>query len=152
MTSLPDEAFRKLFKNDVHQTTERWRERTLQRLGTISGQWTAWVEKDKIPTSPGPRPRAPTKPSSDSLMALLKEQERQRLFNLRILGEPDLTLDEVPLPNDLDIWNIYEDALAVYQARTRSDKSPSSSTSEVRKELRVIQSPQLQEDFPLGTL
>ena len=120
MTSLPDESFRKLFKNDVHQTTEQWRERTLQRLGTISGLWTAWVEKDKIPTSPGPRPRAPTKPSSDSLMALLKEQERQRLFNLRILAEPDLTLDEVPLPNDLDIWNIYEDALAVYQDQLKA--------------------------------
>ena len=111
MSSITDESFRKLFKNDVYQTTDQWRERTLQKLGNVSGQWTAWVERDNIPTSPGPRPRAPTKPSSDTVMALLKEQEREKLFNTRKITEPDLTLDKVKLPNDLEIWSMYEDAI-----------------------------------------
>ena len=110
-----DEAFRKLFKNDILQTTDQWRERTLQRLGTISGQWTAWVERDKIPTSPGPRPRAPTKPSSDALMTLMKAQQREKTFNTRKVTEKSLTLELVPLPNDLEIWSMYEDAMATYQ-------------------------------------
>ena len=119
MTTTPEESFRKLFKNDVLQTTEQWRERTLQKLGTVSGQWTAWVEKDKIPISSGMRPRAPTKPSTDSLMTLLKEQERQRIFNIRTATEPDLTLDDVPLPNDLEMWNAYEEAMAIHQDQVK---------------------------------
>ena len=115
MTSTAEDTFRPLFKNDIIQTTDQWRERTLQRLGTISGQWTAWVEKDNIPKTPGPRPRAPTKPSTETVMTLLKEQERQRIFNARTQAEPRLKLEEVPLPNDLIIWQMYEDAYAIYQ-------------------------------------
>ena len=44
-----DTNFRRLSKNDLLQTTEQWRERTLQRLGEVSGEWTAWVEQDNIP-------------------------------------------------------------------------------------------------------
>ena len=48
-------------------------------------------------------------------MTLLKEQERQRIFNARTQAEPRLKLEEVPLPNDLIIWQMYEDAYAIYQ-------------------------------------
>ena len=115
MTSNADDTFRTLFKNDIHQTTDQWRERTLQRLGATSGQWTAWVERDNIPKPPGPRPRAPTKPSSDSLMTLIKAQHREKIFTFRVQYEPQLTLEEVPLPNDLEIWQMYEEAYAAYQ-------------------------------------
>ena len=119
MTSTPDESFRKLFKNDVCQTTDQWRERTLQRLGEVSGQWTAWVEKDTIPVSPGPRPRPPVKPNTDTVMALLKEQERQSIFNQRQLTESTLTIDNVPAPNDLEIWTLYEGMNATYREQLR---------------------------------
>ena len=119
MTSTPEESFRKLFKNDVCQTTDQWRERTLQRLGEVSGQWTAWVEKDTIPVSPGPRPRPPVKPNTDTVMALLKEQERQRIFNQRQLTESTLTIDNVPAPNDLEIWTLYEGMNATYREQLR---------------------------------
>ena len=115
MTSTADDTFRPLFKNDIIQTTDQWRERTLQRLGTISGQWTAWVERDNIPKPPGPRPRAPTKPSTETVMTLLKEQERKKIFNARTQAEPRLKLEDVPLPNDLIIWQVYEDDYAIYQ-------------------------------------
>ena len=50
------ETFRKLTKNDVYQTVDQWRERTLHYLGSVSGLWTAYVEKDDIPAIPEVRP------------------------------------------------------------------------------------------------
>ena len=37
--SSSDEPFRRLAKNDIYQTVEQWRERTIMRLGEVSGQW-----------------------------------------------------------------------------------------------------------------
>ena len=74
----PDPSFRKLSKNDIHQTTDQWKERTLQRLGEVSGEWTAWVENDNIPTLPNIRPRPPIEPKSDDLMNTFKERIREQ--------------------------------------------------------------------------
>ena len=63
-----DPSFRKLSKNDVYQTTEQWKERTLLRLGDVSGEWASWAKKDAIPTVPASRPIAPVKPNSEGLM------------------------------------------------------------------------------------
>ena len=117
--SPPDRVFRRLSKNDIHQTVEQWRERTLQRLGEVSGRWTAWVEKDNIPTLPSARPRAPVKPSTESLMTPLKLMIRQRLFQELIASEAktaagegkatERKLDDIPMPSDYDAWAEYED-------------------------------------------
>ena len=66
----PVSSFRILSKNDIGQTTDQWRECTLQRLGEVSGDWTAWVEKDNIPT-------LPERPKSEDLMQPLKDKIRQ---------------------------------------------------------------------------
>ena len=98
----PDSSFRKLSKNDIVQTTDQWRERTLQRLGEVSGEWTAWVEKDNIPTLPERRPRPPVEPKTEDLMQHLKDRIRhQRLTDLLRTSPPEgpiPTLTEIPVP------------------------------------------------------
>ena len=77
------EPFRRLSKNDIYQTTEQWRERTIMRLGEVSGQWAAWVDTDQVPSVPSVRPQPPIKPSSEALMLHLKNELRaQRLREL----------------------------------------------------------------------
>ena len=53
-------------------------------------------------------------------MTLLKQKEREQAFNIRRITEPDLTLDKVKLPNDLEIWAMYEDAAAIYQDQLKA--------------------------------
>ena len=132
-TKLPvaDRAFRRLSKNDIFQTVEQWRERTLQRLGEISGRWTAWVEKDNVPTPPLTRPRAPVKPSSESLMNPLKLMIRQRLFQELLASEaksaatagdgkaPERKIDDIPMPSDYDAWAEYEDLKSKFLCDSR---------------------------------
>ena len=124
-----DSNFRLLSKNDIHQTTEQWKERTLQRLGEVSGQWTAWVEKDDIPKLPETRPRPPIKPSSDTLLLEFKTMIRSRILQERITiltsrrdvgTRPTLpTIDDIPMPTDYEAWTEYEDLNFIYQSAVR---------------------------------
>ena len=115
-----DRLFRKLSKNDVYQTVEQWRERTLQELGGISGQWTAWVERNDVPQMPAERPRGPVKPTSEALMQPLKNHIRESRLRQRIEAELKasaaegrapvaITIDAIPMPNDYDAWAEYEE-------------------------------------------
>ena len=94
------------------------RERALQELGTTSGQWTYFVERDRVPQMPGERPRAPVKPTTEALMLSLKQQIRQVRLSQRISAEARaaaaegrqpaaITLDMVPMPSDYDAWTEY---------------------------------------------
>ena len=115
----PDPTFRKLSKNDINQTTEQWRERTLQRLGEVSGEWTAWAEKDNIPTLPERRPRPPIEPKSDDLMEPFKDRIRQRrLLDLQ-KTRPVATIADIPVPTTLDAWEEYEDLKFLHQREVR---------------------------------
>ena len=105
-------SFRKLSKNDVYQTTEQWKERTLLRLGDVSGEWTTWVKKDAIPTVPVSRPIAPVKPNSKGLMNSYKATILQRCFRDLMASQPKpaegtsprtLTIEDVPMPDERDV-------------------------------------------------
>ena len=121
-----EEPFRRLSKNDIYQTTEQWRERTIMRLGEVSGQWAAWVDVDQVPKVPSVRPEPPIKPSSEALMLHLKGELRAQ--RLRELNEKEAkaaeaegktsepkTLDAIPMPGDYEIWSRYESAREQYQ-------------------------------------
>ena len=121
---LSDPSFRKLSKNDVRQTVEQWKERTLLRLGDVSGQWASWAKKDSIPTLPPSRPIAPVNPTSEGLIASLKATVRQRRLKELILAQPKpaegveptpITIADVPEPNEHDAWHEYETQRAKYQ-------------------------------------
>ena len=106
-----DPSFRKLSKNDIHQTTEQWKERALQRLGEISGEWTAWAEKDNIPTLPHIRPRPPIEPKSDELMEGFKQRIRDKRFDelMQIFTTSKTDVippkkEDVPLPSTYEAW------------------------------------------------
>ena len=125
---VPDRAFRRLSKNDIHQTTDQWRERTLQRLGDVSGRWTAWVEKDNVPAMPTSRPRPPVKPTSEALMLPLKQSIRARLFLELLAAQPkgddgkpteSKTIDVIAMPSDYDAWVEYEELKSKYLADSR---------------------------------
>ena len=118
-----DRTFRRLSKNDIYQTTDQWRERTLQRLGDVSGRWTAWVEKDNVPTMPATRPRPPVKPTSDSLMTPFKQMIRERLYRqmLAAEGKADTTrkIEDIPMPSDYEAWVEYEELKSKYLVDSR---------------------------------
>ena len=114
-----DRPFRRLSKNDVYQTVAQWRERALQELGSISGQWTYFVERDSVPKLPEERPRAPVKPTTEALMLPLKQEIRQARLADMINAEARaaategrqpvaIALESVPLPSDYDAWSEYE--------------------------------------------
>ena len=120
------EPFRRLSKNGIYQTTEQWRERTIMRLGEVSGQWAAWVDTDQVPSVPSVRPQPPIKPSSEALMLHLKNELRAQ--RLRELNEREAkakaaegkapepkTLEGVPLPGDYEIWAQYKNAKDQYE-------------------------------------
>ena len=107
--------FRKLMKNDLGQTVDQWRERTLHAIGPTSGKWTAWIEKDDIPTVPTTRPKPPIKPTTESLMNSLKF----RLRSARFEGTKEKTVPDEPVPSDYDVWVDYEDQDTAYQAECR---------------------------------
>ena len=117
-------TFRKLTKNDLLQTVDQWREKTLHRLGEFSGKWTAWVERDNVPVVPTNRPKPPIKPTSEALMNSLKTQliRANQLEARRTLNPEEtegLTIDNIPLPSDYDVWVDYEDNKADYLAKCR---------------------------------
>ena len=101
------ESFRKLSKNDLGQTVDQWRERVLHTLGSLSGKWTAWVERDDIPKVPTTRPKPPIKPTSEGLMNTLKEKLQRERFEARKTLDPegtkDSTIDQEPIPSDYDV-------------------------------------------------
>ena len=120
------EPFRRLSKNGIYQTTEQWRERTIMRLGEVSGQWAAWVDTDQVPSVPSVRPQPPINPSSEALMLHLKNELRAQ--RLRELNEREAkakaaegkapepkTLEGVPLPGDYEIWAQYKNAKDQYE-------------------------------------
>ena len=118
----PDTTFRKLSKNDIHQTTDQWRERTLQRLGEVSGEWTAWVENDNIPSLPTIRPRPPVEPKTDDLMTTFKERIRDKRFQELIQlhsfsSQPKL--EDVPTPSTYEAWEEYEEMKSIYHRDLR---------------------------------
>ena len=119
-------TFRKLSKNHVYQTTDQWKERTLQRLGETSGQRTAWVEEDDIPTVPMERPRAPDKPTTEALALPLKqtiperrllqlqEEEAKRKPTEGKTQEPK-TIEAIPIPTDCEALSEYEELNGRYE-------------------------------------
>ena len=119
MSSDPGKEFRKLIKNDIYQTVDQWREKTIHHMGTISGRWAAWVEKDAIPVVPEARPEAPIKPTSDALMAAIKLEMRQKRLEAAKKEDPegmkDASIDTITPPTDLQVWREYERAKGVYQ-------------------------------------
>ena len=122
----PDPTFRKLSKNDLHQTTAQWRERTLQRLGEVSGEWTAWVEKDNIPTLPDRRPRPPVEPKSEELIKPIKDKIRIKRLEEAIeihmrsnSDKPVPTINDIPMPTNYDAWEEYEDLKFLHQRDVR---------------------------------
>ena len=114
---------RKLAKNDLGQTVDQWREKTLHALGSVSGKWTAYVEKNDIPKVPATRPRPPIKPTSEGLMNALKTRLRESRFEARRVlapeGSTDLTIDTEPMPSDYEVWVDYEEQKGAYQAECR---------------------------------
>ena len=112
-------VFRKLTKNDIYQTTDQWRERTLHRLGEVSGRWTAWVERDNIPTIPFLRPEPPVKPSSEDLMRAIKAEMRQSRLEVAVRENPEAKIDNIPNPSDLEVWREYKRLKAAYQDQLR---------------------------------
>lgn len=123
-----DASFRKLSKNDIYQTTEQWKERTLLRLGDVSGQWASWAKKNEVPMVPAVRPIAPVKPTSEGLMNSLKNTIRQRRLRELIASQPKpaegvtvapKTIDDVPMPDEQEAWHEYETLKAKYQGETK---------------------------------
>ena len=110
-----DKSFRKLCKDDIYQTTDQWKERALRRIGEVSGKWTAWVERDSIPTVPERRPIEPVKPTSEDLLTPIKE--RLRLVNLinRLKQDPNAKIEDIPVPTNHECWVDYHERMGTYE-------------------------------------
>ena len=113
--SQSDKPFRKLCKDDIYQTTEQWRERALRRIGEVSGKWTAWVERDDIPTMPGRRPIEPVKPTSEDLLLPIKERLRQARLQVNLIQDPNATIEDIEMPTNHECWVDYYERMGTYE-------------------------------------
>lgn len=78
--SSEHEPFRKLSKNDILQTTDQWKERTIFKLGETSGLWISWAMTNQVPKVPEVAPKPLTKPTSEPIMRSLKERMRRERY------------------------------------------------------------------------
>ena len=117
------EPFRKLSENDILQTTDQWKERTIHKLGEISGEWISWAMTNQVPTVPEHAPEPPTKPSSEPTMRTLKARMRQARYNEAASRDPkyakEKKIDDVPVPDDIEVWEEYERLKVGYQKESR---------------------------------
>ena len=117
------EPFRKLSKNDILQTTDQWKERTIHKLGEVSGLWISWAMTNQVPKVPEHVPEPPTKPSSEPIMRVLKARMRQARYNEAAAKDPkfaeEKTVDDVPLPDDIEVLEEYDRLKVKYQKEAR---------------------------------
>ena len=113
--SLTDKSFRKLCKDDIYQTTEQWKERALRRIGEVSGKWTAWVERDDIPTMPARRPIEPVKPTSEDLLLPIKERLRHTRLQVNLIQDPNAKIEDIPMPTNHECWLDYHERMGIYE-------------------------------------
>ena len=117
------EPFRKLSKNDILQTTDQWKERTIQKLGEISGLWISWAMTNQVPKVPEVAPKPPTKPSSEAIMRSLKARMRQERYDKAASEDlkfaEEKKVDDLPLPDDIEVWEQYESLKVKYQKGAR---------------------------------
>ena len=121
--STVPEPFRKLSKNDILQTTDQWKERTIHKLGEISGLWISWAMTNQVPKVPEVAPKPPTKPSSEPIMRSLKARMRQERYDKAASQDPkfaeEKTVEDVPLPDDIEVLEEYEILKVKYQREAR---------------------------------
>ena len=122
-SSTESEPFRKLSKNDILQTTDQWKEKTIHKLGEISGLWISWAKTNQVPTVPELAPEPPTKPSSESIMRSLKARMRQAKYNEAASRDPKFAEEkkpeDIPDPDDIEVWEEYERLKVRYQKEAR---------------------------------
>ena len=115
--------FRKLSKNDILQTTDQWKERTIHKLGEISGLWISWAMTNQVPKVPDVAPKPPTKPSSEAIMCSLKARLRQARYDKAASEDSKFAeekkLEDVPEPGDIEVWEEYERLKVKYQREAR---------------------------------
>ena len=121
--SSDPEPFKKLSKNDILQTTDQWKERTIHKLGETSGLWISWAMTNQVPKVPEHAPEPPTKPSSEAIMRSLKARMRQARYNEAAARDPKFAeekkADDLPLPDDIEVWEEYERLKVKYQKEAR---------------------------------
>ena len=119
------ESFRRLSKNDLFQTIDQWKERSLHKLGDTSGTWVSYAKQGKAPTVPLTAPYPPVKPSSPATMQALKAKIRlQRFLDMpeppeAEEGAPPHTVQDLPFPDDYEVWEEYERLKTNYQKEAR---------------------------------
>ena len=123
-TSGPEpEPFRKLSKNDILQTTDQWKEKTIHKLGETSGLWITWAMSDQVPTVPEHAPEPPTKPTSEAIMRSLKARLRQSRYAEAVAKDPkfgeEKTIEAIPEPDDIEVWEHYDRLKVKYLRDTR---------------------------------
>ena len=115
--------FRRLSKNDILQTTDQWKERTIQKLGEVSGLWISWAMTNQVPKVPEVAPKPPTKPSSEAIMRSLKARLRKARYDKAASEDSKFAeekkLEDVPEPDDIEVWEEYERIKVKYQKEAR---------------------------------
>ena len=119
--SSTPEPFRRLSKNDLYQTTDQWKERTFHKIGDTSGIWVAYAKQGRAPRVPARAPYPPVKPSSPGTMLVLQKKIRlQRFLETpeETRGE-DTKVEDLPLPDDYEVWEEYERLKTEHQREAR---------------------------------
>ena len=117
------EPFRKLSKNDILQTTDQWKEKTIHKLGEISGLWITWSMSNQVPKVPEHAPEPPTKPSSEAIVRSLKSRLRQARYDEAVSKDPKFAegkrIEDIPDPDDIEVWENYDRLKVKYQKEAR---------------------------------
>ena len=95
-------TFRRLVRNDTHQTNDQWKQNLLRETGATAPLWTACALAGAAPTVDIPRPLEPLKPSDPGIMAELKGEYRQALS-----VQMGIPIAEVPEVSSSTIWERY---------------------------------------------
>ena len=107
------EPFRRLSRNDIYQTTDQWKERTLQKLGETSGLWATWAKQGESPKLPEEASDPPVKPSSEATMRALRTRMRARSYSRAVAADPKVAEEkkeeDFPLSDEYEAWQEYKE-------------------------------------------
>ena len=110
-----------LQKDDVTQSTTQWWEWALNEIGSIDGLFVKYLKLGSRPPAPGMQPNKPPEPKGPGLIAAYGSRLKSKLLDELNKGRPSTsrpaTLEDIPEPSELDIWDFYGQQLDDFNTR-----------------------------------
>ena len=110
-----------LQKDDTTQTTTQWWEWALNEIGTVDGLFVKYLKMGNRPVDPGPQASKPPEPRTAGLLTAygnrLRTAQIQTINATLPAATAQATIDAIPEPSELDVWEYYGQLLEAFSTK-----------------------------------